>query len=152
MLTRWNDWGAFDWARSLAEFESLRREMNRVMGESQPEQPRVQNPTAFPRIGLFDTKEQLVLRAELPGVTEEDLEITVEEATLGIRGTRKVSIPENYSIHRQERAETTFARSFALPCKVDADKAQATLKHGVLTLTLPKAPEVQPRQISVKAG
>ena len=152
MLTRWNDWGAFDRARTLSDFETLRQEMNRVLGEGAPERARVQNPTAFPRIGLFDTKEQLVVRAELPGVVEEDLDITVDEGTLGIRGTRKVTIPEGYSVHRQERAETTFARSFALPCKVDADKAQAVLKWGVLTLTLPKAPEVQPRQIAVKAG
>ncbi|MBW2526799.1 MAG: Hsp20/alpha crystallin family protein [Deltaproteobacteria bacterium] len=152
MLTRWNDWGAFDWARSLAEFEQLRRELNRAAGEGAPDRSRLQSPTAFPRVGLFDTKEQLVLRAELPGVAEDDLDITVDEGTLAIRGTRKVTIPEGYSVHRQERAETTFARSFALPCKVDSDKAQAELKYGVLTLTLPKAPEVQPRQIAVKAG
>lgn len=152
MLTRWNDWGAFDWAQTLADFEALRREMNRVAGDRPAERPRVQSPTAFPRIGLFDTKEQLVVRAELPGVAESDLDITVDEGTLGIRGTRKVSIPEGYAVHRQERAETTFARSFALPCKVDADKAQAVLKHGVLTLSMPKAAEVQPRQIAVKAG
>lgn len=152
MLTRWNDWGALDWARTLADFDTLRHEMNRVLGDSAAERPRVQNPTAFPRIGLFDTKEQLVLRAEVPGVAEADLEITVDEGTLGVRGTRKVHIPEGYSVHRQERAETTFARSFALPCKVDADKSLAVLKNGVLTLTLPKAPEVKPRQITVTAS
>ena len=152
MLTRWNDWGALDWARTLSDFDSLRREMNRLFGEGGTERPRVQSPTAFPRIGLFDSKEQLVLRAEVPGMAEGDLEITVDEATLSLRGTRRVQLPEGYSVHRQERAEATFARSFALPCKVDADKSQAALKNGVLTLVLPKAPEVKPRQISVRAG
>jgi HSP20 family protein len=136
----------------MAELEALRREMNRLYGDSPAERPRKASPTSFPRIGLFDAKERLVLLAEVPGVAEEDLEITVDEGMLTLRGTRRVDIPEGYSVHRQERSETTFARSFALPCKVDAEKAEASLKSGVLTLRLPKAPEVQPRQINVTTG
>ena len=152
MLTRWYDWGGLDWDRSFEELEALRREVTRLFNETGLDRPRSQMPAAFPRIGLFDTKEELVLRAELPGVNEQDLDITVEEGTLGLRGKRKVEVPKGYAVHRQERAETTFARSFALPCKVDADKAQANLKNGVLTLRLPKSAEVQPRQITVKSS
>lgn len=150
MLTRWHDRGAWDWARSLSDFDTLRRELNRLVNDE--EQPRVASPRGFPRIGLFDTKEQLVLRAEVPGMKDEDFDITVDDGTLTIRGTRKVDIPEGYNVHRQERAEATFARSFGLPCQVDADKAMAALKNGVLTLTLPKAPDVQAKQITVKPG
>ena len=152
MLTRWYDWGGLDWDRSFEELEALRREVTRLFGESGHDRPRYASPAAFPRIGMFDTKEELVLRAELPGVNEKDLDITVEEGTLSVRGIRKVDVPKGYAAHRQERAETTFARSFSLPCKVDADKTHANLKNGVLTLRLPKAPEVQPRQIAVKSS
>ena len=100
----------------------------------------------------LDTAEQLVLRAEVPGVAEEDLDVTIDQETLTLKGTRKIEIPEGYTVHRQERAETTFARSFSLPCKVDADKTQAVLKDGLLTVNLPKAPEVHARQIAVKSA
>ena len=152
MLTRWFDWGDLEWARDLAELDTLRREMDRLFADRSPSRPRRAMPTSFPRIGLFDAKEQLVLRAELPGVAESDLDISVEEGVLSLRGTRKVELPKGYTVHRQERPETSFARSFALPCRVDADKATASLKNGVLTLQLPKAPEVKPRQITVKAS
>lgn len=152
MLTRWYDWGGLDWDRSFEELEALRREVQRLFDETGRDRPRYHSPAAFPRIGLFDTKEELVLRAELPGVNEKDLDVTVEESTLSLRGNRKVETPKGYAVHRQERAETTFARSFSLPCKVDADKSQANLKNGVLTLRLPKAPEVKPRQIAVKSS
>jgi HSP20 family protein len=152
MLTRWYDWGGLDWDRSFEELEALRREVTRLFAETGRDRPRFQSSAALPRVGLFDTKEDLVLRAELPGVSDKDLDVSVEEGTLSLRGSRKVETPKGYSVHRQERAETTFARSFSLPCKVDAEKAQATLKNGVLTLRLPKAPEVKPRQIAVKSS
>jgi len=152
MLTRWFDWDNLDWARSFAELEALRREMNRVFGAEDPGGTARHTAGGFPRIGLFDTKEELVLRAELPGVAESDLEITAESGMLTLRGKRKIEVPKGYGVHRQERSDTTFARSFSLPCKVSADKAIATLKDGVLTLRLPKAPEVKPLQITVKTA
>ena len=72
--------------------------------------------------------------------------------TRSMRGERKVEVPHGYSEHRRERSAVSFAKSFQLPARVDADKVTAILKHGVLTLTLPKAAEAQPRQISVNAA
>jgi HSP20 family protein len=149
MLTLWND--RPNWRQNRASLNALRREMHRRTGNDETESIRRLNPTDYPRIGLFDTTEQLVLRAEVPGMKEEDLDITIDEETLTLRGTRKIEIPEGYTVHRQERAETTFARSFRLPCKVDGEKTGALLKDGLLTVTLPKAPEVHARQISVKS-
>ena len=150
MLTLWNDRPV--WKNARAEFEALRREAHRRHAAARDNRPRRLNPTDFPRIGLFDTPEQLVMRAEVPGVAEEDLDITIDEETLTLKGTRKIEIPEGYTVHRQERAETTFARSFSLPCKVDSDKTSAVLKDGLLTVSLPKAPEVHARQIAVKTS
>jgi HSP20 family protein len=69
-----------------------------------------------------------------------------------LQGSRRVEAPQGYDVHRRERGAYEFTRSFTLPVKVDADQAKATLKNGLLTLTLPKAPEVQPRQINVATG
>jgi HSP20 family protein len=63
-----------------------------------------------------------------------------------------VAPPEGYSVHRQERTASRFSRSFTLPCAVNGDAISASLEHGVLTVTLPKAPESQPRQITVKSA
>jgi HSP20 family protein len=71
---------------------------------------------------------------------------------LTLSGARKTAVPEGHSAHRQERPSFEFSRSYALPAKVDADKTHATLKNGVLTITLEKAPEVKPRQITVRAS
>jgi HSP20 family protein len=105
----------------------------------------------FPQVTLEDTGEALVLRAEVPGIAEKDLELHVEEATVSLRGERKDAPREGSSVHRKERAEFKFSRSFSLPVKVAADKAEAVLKHGVLTVTLPKAEAAKPRKINVRS-
>ncbi len=149
MLVRWNDFGPFDFRR---EFDSFRQELNRLFEDREQRRPSRTEPTTFPRIGLFDSGSELVLRAELPGVTKDDLDVTIEQNTLTLRGTRKVDIPEGYAVHRQERSETTFARSYNLPTRVDPEKSIAILKNGILQLTMEKAAELQPRKVSVKAG
>jgi HSP20 family protein len=100
-------------------------------------------------VGLFDTGSELMVRAELPGVKDEDLDITLDQGLLTLRGERKVDVPEGYAVHRQERGNLKFARSFTLPCKVDAERTTANLGNGVLTMVMPKAPEDQPRQIAI---
>ena len=151
MLIRWNDWGLGDLDRTLAEFDALRREMNRVF-EGDPRlrtQTRTPNAAGWPRVGLYDQGSQLLVRAELPGVSEDDIQLTVDHGVLSLKGLRKTALPEGYSVHRQERSDYQFARSFTLPCKVDVEKTTAHMKHGLLTVTLPKAAEEQPRQIAV---
>jgi HSP20 family protein len=99
-----------------------------------------------------DDGSNFVLRADVPGLSESDIQINLAGNTLTLRGERKLEVPEGHSVHRRERSAVRFAKSYELPARVDADKVNATLKHGVLTLTLPKAAEAQPRQISVKAA
>jgi HSP20 family protein len=154
MLTRWRNWGLFDFdrdhERTLADFDLLRREMNRLFeGYPSTGRPRSSSSASWPRIALFDKGAHLLVRAEVPGMSEKDVQVTVDQGVLTLRGDRTVQPPEGYSAHRQERSNYRFARSFSLPCKVDLEKTKAELKNGVLTLTLPKAPEEQPRQIAV---
>ncbi len=150
MLTRWNDWAFRDMERTLAEFDALRREMNRLFDDGGTVRQR-KVAAGWPRVGLYDRGSELVLRAELPGVAQKDIDVTIDQHLLTLRGERNVRGPEGYSVHRQERGSMRFARSFTLPCRVDSERANATLANGMLTLVLPKAPEDQPRHITVKA-
>lgn len=101
---------------------------------------------------LEETDEELVLRADLPGMSEDDLEVTLQNEVLTLSGQRKVGPPEGYRAHVRERRPYAFTRSFALPTAVDPEKVSAKLDHGVLTVRLSKAPESRPRQINVTAG
>ncbi len=105
--------------------------------------------TWAPRVDVYETDENLVLQAELPGVDPRDLEVRVEENTPYLKGQRKLekdAKEENY--HRMERAYGSFARSFPLPSSIDPDKVQAEYKDGVLTLTMPKREEA-PQTIKI---
>jgi HSP20 family protein len=158
MLMRWNDFGNLarfrgrEATRASDPFDALRREMNHLFFDFERGYPGASREASWPRATLEDTGAALVVRADLPGVEDKALELSVEQALLTIKGERKDTPPEGYSAHRKERAAFTFSRAFALPAKVEVDNVQAVLKNGVLTVTLPKAKEAQPRQISVKAS
>jgi HSP20 family protein len=154
MLTRFsdfNDWPSFgfaDFGRTYHPQRQLRRELDRLLGEFE----RSAVEAAGSPVSFEDQGEKFVFRADVPGLAEADLQINIAGNTLTLRGERKVDAPEGFSAHRLERRAYRFDRSYELPARVDADKATATLKHGVLTLTLPKSAEAQPRQIAVKAA
>jgi HSP20 family protein len=107
-------------------------------------------PAAWPAVRVSDAGETLVLRADVPGVADKDFDISVTPEALTLSGQRQTTAPEGYSVQRQERASAKFSRSWSLPYKVDADKTSATLKDGVLTITLAKAAEEKPRHIAVR--
>ncbi len=108
--------------------------------------------SVWPRLNLLDTGSALLIKAEVPGLTEKDVNVTINEDVLTLSGERKPDAPEGYSVHRQERAPIQFARSLTLPCKVIPEKVSASIKDGVLSITLPKVQEAQPRQIAVRAS
>lgn len=155
MLTRFsdfNDWPSFgfaDFGRHSGHGQ-LRRELERVLGDF--ERSATNYAPAAGGVTFEDDGSQFVLRADVPGLSENDFQISLANSTLTLRGERKLEVPEGYSAHRRERSAYRFAKSYELPARVDGDKVTATLKNGVLTLTLPKAAEAQPRQISVKAA
>lgn len=106
--------------------------------------------SSYPRTNLDDTGDNLVLVAEVPGVCKEDLQVKIQGNYLQIGGTRKPDNPEGYKIHRTERESASFSRSFTLPYEVDAAKVEATLKDGLLKMTLPKSESAKPRQIVIR--
>ena len=148
MLTRLTDF-----SDSFDLLDELRRQMDSVWEDwgVQRTPARAFPTTNVPRVNLFDAGAELVVEADVPGLSEKDLTITLHEGVLTLAGERKIAAPEGYEARRQERASYKFSRSLALPAKVDAEKTTAVVKDGVLTVTLAKAPEARPRQISVKA-
>ena len=151
MLNRFsdfNDWPSFGFADfGRAPHVQLRRELDRLFNDYERG-----NAPGASAMSFEDDGTNFVLRADVPGLAETDIQISVAGNTVTLRGERKVEVPEGHSVHRRERTAVRFAKSFQLPTRVEADKVNAVLKHGVLTLTLPKAAEAQPRQISVKAA
>jgi len=103
-----------------------------------------------PSVDIYETDDALVLTAELPGVSKEDVSIEIHDNTLILRGERKHEAEvkdEHY--HRRERAYGTFQRSFALPTMVDHEKVQATYRDGILELRLPKLESAKPKRIAI---
>ncbi|MBL9102431.1 MAG: Hsp20/alpha crystallin family protein [Myxococcales bacterium] len=147
MMTYWN------LSDPYRAFDTLRRRMDQVFRDydAGASNGRARPTVGYPRVDLHDTKEAFVLTAEVPGMTENDVQIAVTSDSLTIQGERKSAAPEGYAVHRQERGQLRFARSFAMPARVDVEKVTATVKHGVLTVTLPKHPDSQPKSITVKA-
>ena len=103
-----------------------------------------------PPVDIYETEQNIVLKAELPGIDPKDVEATVHEGTLYLKGERKYEHEvkeENY--HHVERAYGSFARSFELPASVDADNVQAEFKDGILKLTMPKKEEAKAKRIKI---
>ncbi len=144
--------GFNDWERTLAVMDELRRRMGLYLDEessSRPEASLYGESGSWPRVNVFDAGESLILQADVPGLGEKQVEVSVHQDTLTLSGERKPPSFEGYSVHRHERRGIRFSRSFTIPCPIDAEKAQAQVRDGVLTVTLPKAPEAQPKRIAV---
>ena len=136
----------------LREFAVMQDRLNRLFGNVYLRD----EDTGFrgswvPAVDIYETdKHDLVLRAELPGMTREDIDVTVENGTIVIKGEKKfASDVKEEHFHRIERRYGTFSRSFSLPPTVDATKVSADYKNGVLTVRLPLREEAKPRQIKV---
>jgi HSP20 family protein len=134
-------------------WDELRRRLDRVRDEYEVVGPDldVHASSSWPKVNVIDAGDTLVFRAEVPGVAESDFDLSVTAEGVTLSGERKTVVPEGYSVQRQERPAAKFSRSWTLPYKVDPDKTTAILTNGVLTITLTKAREAQPRHIAVRA-
>ena len=113
-------------------------------------EPRTGRPWS-PAVDIFETENELVLKADVPDVDLKDIEVRVENQTLTIRGERKFEQEQNAKgYHRIERSYGAFVRSFAVPSTVDTEKVNAVYKNGVLSVSLPKKEAAKPRQVKVE--
>lgn len=140
-------WSDFD--RTFAALDELRRQLDSTFytGPGRREQG-----YGWPAVNIEDNGAALVVTADVPGLKASDLKIELHDGTLTLEAERNVEAPEGYSVHRRERPSTRFTRSLALPVKVNPERVSAAVANGVLTVTLEKAAEARPRQITVKAS
>jgi len=103
----------------------------------------------YPPVNVFQTGDDFVLIAELPGVKKSELEIQVKDNTVRIAGSKAVGYPETASLHRRERLSGSFDRAITLPVQIDADKVKAQYRNGLLAVALPRAERDKPRTVTV---
>lgn len=132
---------------------ALQRELDRVF-ESPPQRFGLGGPMrgAFPAVNVFDDRDSYLVRLEAPGVEPDQFGVEANGRTLTISGNRASKAVEGMSFHRRERECGSFSRSLQLPEDVDTSGAEASYKHGVLTVRVPKRAEARPRQITVRAA
>jgi HSP20 family protein len=141
MLARWNDFGLWP-SLGFRDLPRLSRDLDRMLYA-------LERPQAFaPRVTFEEREDAWVLRSELPGFTEKEVELSVTGSTVSLKVERKTEAKEG----QESTTAYRFERSFELPAKVDPERVEAELKLGVLTVTLPKAAETRPKQIAVKAA
>lgn len=107
----------------------------------------------MPAVDIRETKDAFDVIAELPGIDAKDVDVSVQENTLTIRGERRrEEVKENETVHRIEREYGVFERSFTLPRSADAEKIQAKYRDGVLSLTVPKREEAKPKSLKINVA
>lgn len=134
----------------FGELSRLQEEMNTLFDRFFGKGTAVSAAGVYPPINMSQDDDHLYVRAELPGIAPADIEVTIEDENLTLKGNRKTDLEENVSYHRRERGAGAFNRTISLPTRVVAEKAKAETRNGVLRLVLPKAEEVKPRKIDIK--
>ena len=142
------------WVDPFKELSAIHERMNQLFDETfLPARGSEAAPAAAmwsPAVDIYESGDDIVVKAEVPGIEKGDVAVEVKDGILTLRGERKFEKEvkeENY--HRIERSYGTFLRSFALPVSVDQDKVSARFKDGVLDVELPKKEKARPRQVKV---
>jgi HSP20 family protein len=142
LLTRLERWDPFD------ELTTLRNRMDRLWSRMTEEEPALANWS--PTSDVIETKDDIVIKAELPGIDAKDVDVQIENGVLSIQGQRNAEKEtEDNGFRRIERAYGSFFRSFVLPPNVEAEQIAATFVNGVLEVRMPKKEEAKPRAIKV---
>jgi len=146
VITRWDP---------FREFASLQNRVNSLFQDyNRSGQDELSLTSSFvPAVDVYEDEHKVTLKLEIPGVTQEEVDIRLENNTLTVRGERKFEKEEKEeNFHRIERRYGSFARSFTLPNTLDADSVQANYENGVLKIELAKRVEAKPKQIKVNIG
>lgn len=142
-LVRWRPW------RDMINFQD---EINRMFGDFFDRGTRnIEDAGVWlPATDVSETKDNVMVAVELPGMSKDDIKITVQDNVLTIRGEKKQEKEEKeVNYHRLERSYGFFSRSFTLPSTAKADKIKASYEHGILKVELPKAEEAKPKEIPI---
>src|SRR5688572_2051419 len=135
------------------EFANLQTQLHRIFEPfarfAAREDEDLVSGTWVPAVDVAETQEKIVVRAEVPGMKQEDIQIEFENGLLTIRGERQIEKSEGMTWHRVERVYGGFSRSFTLPRTVDAEKISANYREGILEIEVPKREEAKPKQIRI---
>lgn len=143
---RFGEWDPFEQMRELMQWDPFQELPRRWLGGEGAE-------VFTPTFDVREEKDAFVFKADLPGIKEKDVEISITGNRLTVSGKREQeNVEERESYYCRERSYGSFSRTFTLPDSVDADKIEANMQDGVLTLRLPKSPEAQPKKIALKVG
>ena len=143
-ITRWDP---------FREVVALQNRMNSLFREFHEGDSPLTTASFVPAVDIYEDNSKVVLKLEVPGIEEKDLDVRVENNTLTVKGERKFEKEEKEeNFHRIERRYGSFYRAFTLPSTVDHEHINANYNNGVLKLELSKKPEAQPKQIKVNVG
>ena len=150
LLTGWES------LRELSAMQDRMNRMNRVFrGSHSPEGPEeaLTTTTLAPPVDIYEDEHNIILKIEVPGIDEKDIDVSIQNNTLTVRGERKIEKDEKEeNFHRVERQYGSFTRSFTLPSSVDPGQVNARCDKGVLKISLAKKAEAKPTQIKVNIG
>jgi HSP20 family protein len=138
----------------FSDLGNLRNAVDQVFGDFMGRTGATQSyPGVFPSLNITESEDNLCVKAELPGVDPKEIDISATADSITLRGERKVPpVSEEVNYHQREREFGTFRRVINLPIKINTDKINASYKNGILTVILPKAEEVKPKQITIKTS
>jgi HSP20 family protein len=143
-VTRWDP---------FREVAALQNRVNSLFQDMNQGEAPLSTSSFVPAVDVYEDEKAVVLKLEVPGVEEKDLDVSVENHTLTVKGERKFEKEEKEeNFHRIERRYGSFFRAFTLPSTVDTENVHASYNAGVLKLELKKKPEAQPKQIKVNIG
>ena len=134
----------------FAPLMQLRGEMDRLFENFFEDMP-MSRPyaTGYPALNTWEDSDAAYVEAELPGMSMEDVEIYVSGKDVTIGGERKIAEPDGANWHRRERSQGKFSRTLSLPWEIDAERVEATLRDGVLSVKLPKCESCKPKKVKV---
>jgi HSP20 family protein len=150
-VMHWRNQGLEPWS-SVRDIGEVQSEMNRLFDGffGRPAQPGVSERVWAPVADMYETKDELVVKLDLPGMNEKDVQVSITGDLLSIKGQRfETQEAKQESYYRAERWTGRFERIFQVPVPVQADKVHATYREGVLTVTLPKVEAVKPKDIKI---
>jgi HSP20 family protein len=137
----------------FANLEDIREEMNRMFDTSLRRRGGLFETAFSPALDVVEEKDNFLVKADLPGLTKEDVSVSIQDTYLTIKGERKHEVEKkDTNYYHRERIHGTFMRTIELPTRVDAGKVLATFKDGVLHVTLPKSEEAKPKEIKVNVN